>query len=237
MATLKGWVAAHTGLPSIVPGSAGLLWAGERLLAVVDSAHASVPVSDPLAPVGEPVTYRLGSATARLTRALPPGAVAGLGAVTTQEGRTVPGLHWVNDRAQTSYPSSVSVSGTLAVRWPLVDPPATGSSDLVLLDPQRMPDALALLRAHAPVVLVAPPSTPGVPPVRLVVVTALSSQRVGAAGQTWLKISWSEHVPPAGAAGQGCAAPVVTWGEWQAHDHGWAHRTYTQLCRQIAGMP
>ena len=33
------------------------------------------------------------------------------------------------------------------------------------------------------------------------------------------------------------AAPVVTWAEWDARDHGWRPTTYLELCKALAGMP
>lgn len=234
---MKGWVARHTGLPSVRPAGPGQVWAGERLLTVARGAGQDVaPVSDPLAPVGVPVTYVQGREQVTLVRSAPAGVPLSLGTVTTVTGRTVPGLCWVADGAPASYPTAVEVSAALSVRWPLVSPPVTGSSDLVLLEPQRLDEAVSLLRAHAPVVLLAPASASGLPPVRTVVVTGISSRRLGTGGQTRLKVTWSER-PPGAPAGGGCGAPVVTWGEWQALDHGWARRTYLDLCRVVAGMP
>lgn len=193
-------------------------------------------MSDPLAPVGVPVTYVQGSDQVTLERTAPAGIPASLGTVTTITGRTVPGLCWVADGASMSYPTAVEVSATLAVRWPLVSPPATGSSDLVLLEPQHLDEAVALLRAHAPVVLLAPATTPALPPASMVVVTGMSSQRFGTGGQTRLKITWTEHPANSSASG-GYGAPVVTWGEWQGLDRSWTHRTYLDLCQRVAGMP
>ena len=79
----------------------------------------------------------------------------------------------------------------------------------------------------------------GVPP-RVVTIDRVASKRVSGNGFTELSVSWTEvpwGSPILGSASGERGAPVVTWGEWDAIDRGWSHRTYLDLCRLIAGMP
>ncbi|MDN5980091.1 hypothetical protein, partial [Bifidobacterium mongoliense] len=72
---------------------------------------------------------------------------------------------------------------------------------------------------------------------RLVVLGASRSQRsarVDTAARSW-SLPY-RAVDPRETKMSG-AAPVVTWGEWQAFDHGWKNRTVLDLARLIAGMP
>lgn len=237
---LSGWVATHTGMPSVTPSAAGPVYAGDRLLTVVDTAHVGVPVSDPLAPVGEPVTYTQGPSRVTLTRTAPVGSIRDLGWVTTESGRTVPGLGWYNDGGPRSYSTGVSTSAAHGGRWPLVRPLMTGSVQLVLAEPRRLDEAVDLLRREASVILLAPPGRLGLPSVQRVVIKSLSVRRVGYAGETTVSADWVEYrwVPTPGQAAEGgLAAPVVVWGEWDALDHAWRSRTYLDLCRLVAGMP
>ena len=45
------------------------------------------------------------------------------------------------------------------------------------------------------------------------------------------------EIPWTGYSLAGRSAPVVTWGEYEAHSDGWSNESYEELCRRIAGMP
>ena len=243
---VTGWVAVHTQMPSIVPDTTGPVWAGDRLLTVVDTAHVGVPISDPLAPVGEPVTYTLGDSSVTLTR-----GSRGSHMVTDPTGHQAAMIRWLMDD---STDMGVAVTAMTTARgrvdrWPLVPEPETVTLDcLTERDDTAMMRSLAV--AASRLVIVHDPTICqiqdcDIPPVRAVTVTKASHQRtrrVPVAQRQWsLTCEARDGLEQVGAPtwrGQrGYAAPVVTWGEWEAYDGAWTARTYTELCQLIAGMP
>lgn len=243
---VTGWVAEHTQMPSIVPDRAGPVWAGDRLLAVIDAAHVGVPISDPLAPVGEPVTYTLGSSSVTLTR-----GSLGSHMVTDPTGHQAAMIRWLMDD---STDMGVAVTAMTTARgrvdrWPLVPEPQT-----VTLDCLTERDSTATMRTLAVMasrlVIVHDPTVCqidgcDIPPIQPVTVTKASHQRTSrkpVAQRQWsLTCEARDGLEQVGAPSwrgqRGCAAPVVTWGEWEAYDGVWTARTYLEVCRLVAGMP
>lgn len=243
---LTGWIARHTGMPSLVPTSTGPVYAGDRLLTVVGHDRVGVPVSDPLAPVGVAVTYTQGTSRATLTR-----ASVGGHALTDPTGHVVAPIRWLADDS-TDLGVEVSTSTTsmgAADRWPLAQPPASftleclteGEATRAVQDLASRPSRLVLLHDQAACQMV----DCDVAPVRVVVVTKAvhaRTKRVPRAQRRWslscsLRDGLEDVTSPAWRGERGCAAPVVTWGEWDAADHAWRNRTYLDVCRLVAGMP
>lgn len=232
---LVGFVARHTGLPSLRITSAGPVYAGDRLLTVARSGDV---VSDLLAPAGEPVTYRQGARQVTLRRATTSPRFA---SVVGLNGRGLHRCWWRADGDKTSWSSPASIFTTGAVRWPLTPRPRTGSGALVLWQPEDREAMWELLRSRQPLVISSGAPVLGVPPVRAVVVTKVQAERISPEGAIWYDVDWTE-VPldsPTlrGVDGGTGACPVVTWGEWDAADHAWLNRTYLDVCRLVAGMP
>lgn len=222
--TVRAWVASHTGLPSIYSSSAVRVSCGDRVLA---DGSGPVLVSDALAEPGVETVYTVGSATYGLTRAV--GSASG-GLVTDASGRGVPGLVAVDNGDPVSWKSSITRFSPRSWRWSAVDDPASGTSQVTLVDPSREADMWDVLQRHSVLVVGPARPTPGVP-VRCVTVDSVSRKRLGVEGLLSFEVSWTEAV---GASG---AAPVVTWGEWRGYDGGWRSRTSAELAHLIAGMP
>lgn len=251
-----GWVARHTGMPSLrIPTTAGTWgqvtatsggrqWVAWRGL----GTGADVLVSDPLAPVGQAVTYSLGARSVTLTR-----ATLGGHAVTDRCGRTVAVVRLTGDDQIAHDPgvSALSTSGGVADRWPLMASPVVVSMEALTVGAATAA-MRSLLTRRARLVVLHDPSVCEVrgcdiPLVRDVVVSAASESRTGAvmrATRAWSltlqdRTGLPEVAAPGGPAGGPAVpgAPVVSWGEWQALDGGWAHRTYVELCQLVAGMP
>ena len=238
---VAAWVAKHTGLPSLrFPTTAGKRWsvpasdaAGRTWTAASGmGTGAEALFSDALAAPGVPASYTLPTGNAHtLTRAETEwwrGMVSGL------DGRTVPDLAWEDAKDSREWSSSVKRFNARVSRWALEDEAVTGSATLTLFDPSRVDVVWAMLRAHAPLVV-----HPGVPtpllPSRAVTVDKVAASRL-ADDVAQFSVSWSE-LPWDSPMLSGSGAPVVSWGEWQALDGGWAHRTYLELCQLVAGMP
>ena len=228
-----GWIASHTGLPSLYITTLGAVYAGDRLL--VDPAQVPVMVSDPLAQLGTPVVYRQGSSTVTLT-----GADPGYHIVASSDGRLAARIALLGEDATTQgsglslfEPDSdhedipqwgrvPSPSGTLACR-------TTG------IYTARM---LSMVKSRAPLVAFHSPSAceiPGcdIPPVLPFVAGDASYQRTGTkleARRVW-SIPWTGYTPA------GWSAPVVTWGEYAAASPGWTQESYVEICQRVAGMP
>lgn len=222
--TVRAWVASHTGLPSIYSDAPVRVTVGDRVLA---DGSGPVLVSDALAEPGVEAIYTVGSATYGLTRAV--GSASGA-LLTDATGRGVPGLIAVGNGDPVSWKSTIARFSPRSWRWSAVDDPASGTSQVMLVDPSREADLWDVLKRHSVLVVGPARPAPGVP-VRCVTVDSVSRTRMGVEGLLSFEVSWTEAV---GASG---ASPVVTWGEWQAYDGGWKNRTALELAHLIAGMP
>lgn len=243
---LSGWVARHTGMPCVTPTSTGPVWAGDRLLTVVGASRVGVPVCDPLAPVGRETVYRQGSSTVRLSR-----ASLGSHMVTDRTGHLVAPIRWLGSDS-TDMGVSVVSQGTSrgpVDRWPL-RPPARSFSLECSTSGAATATMRALTVAAGRLVVVHDETVCDVDgcdiaPVQVVVVSKASCQRTG--HRPTVRRSWSlacevrdgleDATGPDYQGARGYASGVVTWGEWDALDRSWRHRTYLDLCRAIAGMP
>ena len=228
-----GWIAAHTGLPSLKLVDSGPVYAGDRLL--INPTRLPALISDPLAPPGVPITYRQGEHHVTLVR-----PDTGVHMVTDRDGRTGARIALLGDDA-TEQGAGVaffepdtghgdvpqwgripSGRGTLSCR--------TAGEDTARL--------LSLIRARTPLVSLHSARAcqiPGcdIPPVRGFIAGSARYARDGVVTQArrvW-EIPWTEY------RGETAAAPVVTWGEYEAHSQGWTEESYEDLCRRIAGMP
>lgn len=246
MAT-KFWVAKHTGLPSMRPDTPDVTITtadgrdvnrGLRESATIRDWVTAV--SDPLAPVGVPVTYRASDgAQATLTRTAPAGCEKGL--ITGLDGRPIPGLRVHDTEDPRRWTSAASIYDTGAVRWPLRQPYATGSGTMSMWDPTGRDLVEALIRSAQPLLLVDTTGEPGVDPVRMIIIDDERRERHGRPGMLTWDITWTE-VPPEdwGRWSGGC--PVVTWGEWQHYGAttgpaGWQAWSADVVRQRIAGMP
>lgn len=243
---LTGWVASHTGMPCVTPSETGPVWAGRRLLAVVGESRVGVPVCDPLAPVGRETVYRQGASEIRLAR-----ASRGSHMVTDRTGHVMVPVRWLGSDDTDMGVSVVSqrTSRGVADRWPLVGAPSSFSMECVTSGAAT--EALRALVSGAGRLVVVHDETVcdvdgcDIEPVRVVVVSKATHQRT--AHRPAVRRSWSlscevrdgleDATGPMFQGARGYASGVVTWGEWDAIDRGWAHRTYLDLCRLIAGMP
>lgn len=224
---VKTWVATHTGLPSIYSDTAVRVTVGNRVLA---DGTKPVLLSDALAAPGVPTQYVVGSDTVTMTRRAD-GAQYAL--LTRLSGRGITGL-WYRDLGDPeSWDSDVVRYPGGGARWSEHTPLRTGSGRFILWDPTQIPVVWDLFRWKEPLIVAAAAPVPGASPLRVVTVDRASRQRLTPDGATTWDVSWTES-PLSQHTG---AAEVVTWGEWQAFDHGWKSRTMLDLARLIAGMP
>lgn len=256
---LTGWVAAHTGLPSLMATGGEPVYAGDRLLTVpgtVRDPHttqwwaetrrhghqlpmvpATTLVSDAMAVPGATITYRQGDSTVTLTR---PEAEWWRAMISRLDGRTIPDLIWEGEGDKRDWASSVKHLGPGLARWSLTQPARTGTATLTLLDPDRLEDVWDLLRSPEPLIIAPGQHADAVPP-RFVTVDKATSQRISGDGLIRFTVNWTELPEDSpmlcGETSGWGAAPVVTWAEWDAHDHGWRPTTYLELCKTLAGMP
>lgn len=232
---LSGWVAKHTGLPSIYVTTPGEVYAGDRLLVV---AEGHTIVSDVLAPAGTSVTYRQGGSSVTLTRAKTSPELA---TITGLDGQGFTGIYWHNEGDDTEWESTGHRFDSGVTYWPLRKNPRTGSATLVLDNPAERERMWGLLSSNQPLIISTGDAVPGVPPVRAIVVSSVKADRASWDGVARFQVSWTE-VPldsptlanPDGGTG---AVRVVTWGSWDKLDRSWQPRTYRDLCKLIAGMP
>jgi hypothetical protein len=225
--SVVGWVASHTGLPSIYSSDPVRVSVGGRVLA---DGTAPVLLSDALAEPGVATEYRVGSELITLVR-----AAGGLGQafLTNARGRGIPGLIYANNGDKLAWSSSVSRFNDRVERWSLSDPLVSGVGQVVLTDPAREADVWRVLRSHAPIIIAPDQSTPGVS-LRCVTVDSVSRSRIGRRGELLFDVSWTESRSAVSRSG---ACPVVTWGEYQALGEGWQDYSMLDLCRIVAGMP
>lgn len=259
---LRGWIASHTGLPSLMATGGEPIYAGDRLLAVPGRARSprmasiwgnpralmigprleTVPtttvVSDAMAVPGSTMTYRQGDSSVTLTR---PTAEWWRAMISGMDGRTVPDLVWEGDGDKRDWSSGVSRFNGRVARWALDTPTRTGTATLALLDPDRHAEVWDLLQRREPLIVTPGAHADALPP-RFVTIDKADSKRFGTQNFVRYTVSWTELPEDSpmlvgGTTGWG-AAPVVTWAEWQAHGSGtWESGTYLDVCRRIAGMP
>lgn len=221
---LLGWVATHTGLPSLRVDGPTTVHAGDRTLAVLPTGQHLL--SDALAVPGAPTVYRAGSDSVTLERTaeVDPSAV-----VTDAAGRAMAGLRHFDNSVPVDWRSSVTRFNSRVARWSIQDPPATGVSVVLLTDHELEPEAWRLLKRHGQLIIAQPTPTPGVP-MRIVTVDGVRRELFSPDGWIRFEISWTELLGVAGAA------PVVTWGEWAALGHGWQALSALQVAQAVAGM-
>ena len=230
---LSGWIATHTGMPSLRVTVPGPVYAGDRLL--INPAQLPVLVSDPLAPPGVPVVYRQGENQVTLTR-----PDTGFHMVTDRDGRTAVRIALLGDDA-TDQGTGVSffepdTDHEDIPQWGRVPSPSgTLSCRTAGEDTARM---LALIRARTPLVSLHSARACqipdcDIPPARGLIAGSARYARDGVVTQA--RRVW--EIPWTGTALAGRSAPVVTWGEYEAASDGWTDESYEELCRRIAGMP
>lgn len=243
--SITGWIATHTGLPSVVTDATGPVYAGDRLLGTVTASTVGTAMSDPLAAPGVPVTYTQGGDTVTLTR-----ASIGSHAMTDALGRTVTPFKWLTDDSTDLQVSASTMVTTTwqAERWPLVQPPRTFTLN-ALTEGEATINLGTLAIGPGLVIIfhdlsVCEAEDCDIPPMQTVVVTKASNARTARfpkAQRSWSLTcvardgleSTTAMIP---ATGYG--APVVTWGEAEAFDPKWQDTyTYTELVQKIAGMP
>lgn len=225
--TIKAWVATHTGLPSICSDVPVRVTCGDRVLA---DGTTPVLLSDALAEPGVPTTYTAGGQTMTLTRKADGPQYALL---THLSGRGVHGL-WYRDLGDPeSWDSNVVRYPGGGARWSEHTPMRTGSGRFILWDPTQINQVWDLLRLKAPLVVGAAAPVSGASPLRVVTVDRVGRSRLTPDGATIWDVTWVEH-PKVRVLS---AAPVVTWGEYQALGEGWQTYSMLDLCRVVAGMP
>ena len=231
---LSGWIAAHTGMPSLRVTVPGPVYAGDRLL--VNPSRLPALISDPLAPPGVPTVYRQGEHQVTLVR-----PDTGFHMVTDRDGRTPVRIALLGDDA-TDQGTGVSFfdpdTGGPSIpswRYGILDSTGTLEARTAGADTRVM---LELVRAKCPIIQLHSPRACqipecDIPPVRVILAQSARYARDGVvsrARREW-SIPWTEY------RGETGAAPVVTWGEYEAHSQGWTEDSYEDLCRRIAGMP
>ena len=232
---ITGWIATHTGLPSLrvvaETAKVQVLRDGERWFTV--AAGEARLVSDAAAPLGTPVTYTADGETVTLTR-----ADTGRHMVTDVNGRNQARVRAVGND-DTEIPSGVSFfdPGRSVVRWPLARQYETG--ELVVRTDLEDTAALAeLAHAKSPVLSLHSPAACeipecDIPSARQIVLTSARNQRTGRvdrAVREW-DLSWRETDQSKGLA------PVVSWAEYAEHSDGWTGESYVDMCRRVGGMP
>ena len=242
-----GFIAKHTGLPSFAftgpPGRPYIIDAeddtGRRWVAVRATGTGGVQsLSDALALPGVPTRYssRMEPFDVELTR---PVTDWWRGLVSRKDGRSIPDMGWVMNQDPRSWSAGVERFNSRIARWPLLDEPVGGEGVFALFDTGRVDEAWRLFMAHEPLYVFPGEIAPSLPP-RVVTVDSVAGKRFTRDGWVEFTVKWTE-LPldsPLLVGGDGTiGAPVVTWGEWDAHDHAWAARTYLELCQRIAGAP
>lgn len=239
---LKAWIAKNTGLPTLWTDYTAPVYRNGQVWWTPTLEQLSIPLSLPLSPIGEAVTYKQGGSSYTLTRATPSG---GGHMLTTLDGHASTSFRWIGEDS-TDLGVEVFTANTsagLISRWPLMPPERTFTLDC-LTDTDQTAAMEKIIAAKTPLLLfhntAACDMNPcDIEPIRAVVVTKASharTRRTPAAQRRWsLSCSTRDIATIMGGAGEFTSA--LTWGHWDAYDHQWKRRTYLELCRLITGMP
>lgn len=233
--TQKTWVAAHTGLPCIYSSEDVTVSADGGRVLHHKGAGAPFMVADALAAPGVATRYMVGDVAHELTRTP---SHAGDLLLTRLNGRGVVGLRAQPVKDILSWSSDAKIMPNGYVRKPLTIQPRAGKTIALAFTASVVEEAWELLRDRQPVVVGTGAPVPGVG-IRVVQVKAVDVDWLASTGLHRVKFTWSEVVRAqldASHAFSG-AAPVLTWGEWVSTGNAWKNVTYTQLAREIAGMP
>lgn len=222
-----GWIATHTGLPSLSITGPRTVTVGARTLCTVPAGQTLL-VSDALAVPGVPTEYSDGQTRVILTRRRSPG----LDVVADASGRAIPMLRWERDEASRQWSSDVVVYPAGGSRRPLITPARSGSGRFILMDPSLEDEAWRVLQSVGSVIIAAGVPVPGLVPLLVVEVESVTrSMARYRDGMLRFEVTWTESKGTSGAV------PVVVWSEWAALGEGWQHRSSPELARLIAGMP
>lgn len=239
---LKVWVSKTTGMPSIWTDWRGMVYRNGIPWWEPETHQLNLPLTLPLTPLGESVTYRQGGASFTITRPSPAG---GGHMLSSLDGRTIATFRWIGED-QTDLGVEVftaNTSGGLVSRWPLRPPERTFTLDC-LTDPEQTRTMEELIAARTPLLLhhdrnLCQMDPCDIDPIRAVVVTKAAharTRRSPAAQRRW-SLTCSTRDLDALTGGTVELAPALTWGDWEKLDGQWKRRTYTELCQLIMGMP
>ena len=227
-----GWIAQHTGLPSLLIDGPGVVYAGDRVLTV---ATGGMVVSDPFAPLGKPITYRHESASVTLTR-----PDLGIDLITSADGHSQVPIHLLG-RDETDLDTGMTVftagGGFGIPSWPLHGLPERGAIECRTAGPDTL-ILKGLLAGHGPMVKLHSPQAChvpdcDVPPVLVFLASKAKHARDGVITQA--RRIW--QIPYTAHRVAQAASPVVTWEEYARASNGWTDESYHLLCSRIAGMP
>nr|DAV80700.1 MAG TPA: hypothetical protein [Caudoviricetes sp.] len=231
--TIKGWIGAVSGLPSLLVDGPCTVTVGDRVLARLGAGQHLV--ADALVAPGVETTYRAGGNSVSLTR--PVGDWFGV-YVAGRDGRSFPGLIYVSNEDPVEWSAKTTRVGGVT-RWAVKDEPETGTG-VIACEPAYEPFLWWILQGHHPVMLIPSAPTAGVPP-RTVIVTGVSRKRLHD-DLIELTVKWMAHEPHFENGQQG-AVPVTTWGEWRAWgeshpgEDGWRAWSAIEVARRVQGMP
>ncbi len=223
-----GWIATHTGLPSIFTKHSGPVYAGQRLL--INAPRGGAAVSDPLALPGVPVTYRQGDWTVTLTR---PAGRAWEALLTDADGRGLSGIIHEADGNGLDWDPGAAIMNDAVPQWGRRHKGRTGSSTFVL-EPEMAPVFWDLVRKRSIFIIGPARPIPGVVTLP-VIITGVGSKRIGAAGEIRQSVAWTEA--PARMLHE-LHGPIVTWAEYAAaSDDKLTNESAYEIYKRIAGMP
>lgn len=238
---LKGWVARHTGMPSLWTDWRSPIYIDDKEWMTPEVSQLNTALSLPLAPVGAPVRYRQGGTTYTLTRTVPGGEHM----LTSLDGHAQATFRWVGEDQTDLGLEVFSVKTKLGVadRWPLIPPERTFTLEC-LTTPAQTKAMEELLAKRSPLLLhhnksVCQMNPCDIEAVRAVVVTKAAHARTKRRPQAERRWTLSCSVRDLTALRRegSHVTPVLIWGEWDAYDHQWRNRTYTELLRLITGAP
>lgn len=233
---MKAWIAKHTQLPSFEtpPGE----WQLERNGQTIAVGSGVTYLSDALAPIGVPLTYKLNASTFTLTRPDP-----GAHMLADANGRVLAPIRIVEDDWALAQDNNVFFPRNRPV--PVVRslrrfPRVTGEVQFVSQGGERgfFNSAEPVMMIHSPGACVFGRGCP-VPDVRLLIADAEVRSRVGAR-RDMPTVSWSLSYTSLASSDSptvGGTVPAVTYEEATAAGLVLTAGSFADVCKKIAGMP
>lgn len=239
--TVTSWTAAHTGMPSLLvetsaPGR--VVTVDGRVVA--EQLTGQRVISDPLAPLGETVHYVVTNTAGDWVETRCDRRDDGH-AITALDGhQRVPVVPHFDTETHSTGLELFQPSGARYPirRYPLAAPSPEGAYEWRTTEPGTS-DMAALIAERREMILLHSPCECQIPgcdirPVRAVAAQQVQARRDGAthvARRVW-SMSWHEIAPD-----RRRAAPVVTWGEYEARYGTWTTGAYVDVLHDLAGMP
>lgn len=237
--TLKGFIAAHSGLPSFMIDAGPYRLYRQRVL--IDKGVGPTIISDPAAPVGKPTEYHVQTAEDNWSELLTRPGIGAAYLLSDAQGRGLVPVRITNGD-DTGWDCGAAVYRPANRAAPVVRysfPPRSTGTLQFSAGPEATGRVRELVARQEPFFLLHDHSvcripSCDVPATRLIVptgdITESRTARIDAAHRAW-NMQYT-RLPESAASKQ----IFLTWGDWVRAEDSWENSSYVELAETIGGL-